>query len=247
MAVLVEMIISMPLEYDVKEYAKSLGADLVGIASADSDYLKDNKAGLETILPGCKALVVIAKRLNGDAISSRNTKLAQYDTICTYQELDFIMHKVTWYLKETDYRAVSIPPNMPIDFSQEKRGMYGEVNQKCAATAAGLGNIGINRLFLSPEFGPFLRMGSILTNADLKADEPLKERICTRCMECVKKCPAGAITALSALMRVRLERNKGPKHMINQLLEYNAYPLKICSVGSDQKCRLTRCRDLRRG
>jgi hypothetical protein len=72
MAVLVEMIISMSLEYDVKEYAKSLGADLVGIASADSEYLKDNKAGLETILPGCKALVVIAKRLNGDAISSKN-------------------------------------------------------------------------------------------------------------------------------------------------------------------------------
>jgi epoxyqueuosine reductase len=210
MAVLVEMIISMSLEYDVKEYAKSLGADLVGIASADSEYLKDNKAGLETILPGCKALVVIAKRLNGDAISSRNTKLAQYDTICTYQELDFIMHKVTWYLKETDYRAVSIPPNMPIDFSQEKRGMYGEVNQKCAAAAAGLGNIGINRLFLSPEFGPFLRMGSILTNADLKADEPLKERICTRCMECVKKCPAGAIGEdgsldLNKCMRISLQ------------------------------------------
>lgn len=120
------------------------------------------------------------------------------------------MYKVTLYLKNSGYRAVSIPPNMPIDFSPEKRGMYGEVNQKCAATAAGLGNIGINRLFLSPEFGPFVRMGSILTNADLKPDEPLKEKVCTRCMECVKRCPARAIGEdgsldLAKCMRISLQ------------------------------------------
>ena len=200
----------MPFEYNVKEFTKSLGADLVGIAPANSEHLKDNKAGIEAILPGCRSLIVIAKRLNSDAISSRNIKIAQYDTICTYQELDLIMHKVAWYLKENGYRAVSIPPNMPIDFSPEKMGMYGEVNQKCAATAAGLGNIGINRLFLSPEFGPFLRMGSILTDADLKADDPLKDKVCTKCMECVKKCPAGAIEEdgsldLNKCMRISLQ------------------------------------------
>lgn len=190
---LLERMIIMSFEDEVKEFARSLGADLIGIASSQSKYLKDNKASIEAILPSCKSLVVLAKRLNDDAISSGNIKIAQYDTICTYHELDLIMHKVTWYLKKGGYKAVSIPPNMPVDFSPEKRGMYGEVNQKCAAVAAGLGNIGINRLFLSPEFGPFLRMGSILTSADLKPDEPLKERICTKCMECVKKCPAGAI------------------------------------------------------
>ncbi|MGA9098769.1 MAG: 4Fe-4S binding protein [Methanotrichaceae archaeon] len=185
--------VNTSFEYQVKEFAKSLGADLVGIALTNSKYLDDNKAGMEAILPGCKSLVVIAKRLNDDAIASRNIKISQYDTICTYQELDLIMHKVTSYLKENGHKAVSMPPNMPVDFSPEKRGMYGEVNQKCAATAAGLGNIGINRLFLSPEFGPFLRLGSVLTDADLRPDEPLKEKVCIKCMECVKKCPAGAI------------------------------------------------------
>jgi len=183
----------MSLECRIREFARSLGADLVGIASSDSKYLKYNKASMKAILPDIKSLVVIAKRLNDDAISSRNIKISQYDSICTYQELDSIMHRVAWHLRNEGYRAVSIPPNMPIDFGPEKRGMYGEVNQKCAAVAAGLGNIGISRLFLSPEFGPSLRMGSILTNADLKPDEPLGERVCTKCMECVKKCPAGAI------------------------------------------------------
>jgi len=183
----------MPFEREVKELARSLGADLVGIASTDSIYLKDNRTNINVLLPGCRSLVVVAKRLNKDAISSKNTKIAQYDTICTYQELDRIMHQLTSYIKEKGYRAVAIPPNMPIDFSPEKRGIYGEVNQKCAATAAGLGNIGINRLFLSSEFGPFIRMGSILTTVDLRPDEPLKEEVCTKCLECVKRCPAGAL------------------------------------------------------
>jgi len=201
---------SFEFEYDIKKFATSLGADLVGIASSDSEYLKDNSASIEGLLPGCKSLVVIVKRLNNDAISSRNIKIAQYDSICTYQELDRIMYNVSWYIKDMGYKAISIPPNMPIDFSLEKRGMYGEVNHKCAATAAGLGNIGINKLFLSPKFGPFLRMGSILTDADLKPDEPLIENVCTKCMECVKRCPLGAIAEdgsldLGKCMRVSLQ------------------------------------------
>jgi hypothetical protein len=46
----------MSFEYEVKEFAKSLGADLVGIALTDSKYLKNNKAGMEAILPGCKSI-----------------------------------------------------------------------------------------------------------------------------------------------------------------------------------------------
>ncbi|MFZ3050292.1 MAG: 4Fe-4S binding protein [Methanothrix sp.] len=183
----------MPHKAEIKELAGSLGADLVGIASPSSIYLKDNRASIDALLPGCRSLVVVAKQLNRDAISSGNIKIAQYDTICTYQELDRIIYGITSYIREIGFKAVAIPPNMPIDFGPEKKGMYGEVNQKCAATAAGLGNIGISRLFLSPEFGPFVRMGSILATVDLKPDEPLKEEVCTGCLECVRRCPAGAL------------------------------------------------------
>ncbi|MFQ6050997.1 MAG: hypothetical protein ACE5K4_04830 [Candidatus Hydrothermarchaeota archaeon] len=200
----------MSVETEIKEYVKSQGADLVGIASAESEYLKENRSSILAVLPSCKSLIVVAKRLNGDAISSRNIKIAQYDTICAYEELDLIMYRTVLYLKDRGYKAVSIPPNMPVDFSPEKKGLFGEVNHKCAATAAGLGNIGINRLFISPEFGPRLRIGSILTDADLKPDEPMKEKVCTECMECVKNCPAKAIGEDGSLdlrkcMRVSLQ------------------------------------------
>lgn len=197
-------------EREIKECAKSLGADLVGIAPADSEHLKDNTENMEAILPDCRSLIVVAKRMNDDALASGNLKVAQYDSTCAFQELDSIMYRTAMHIKDRGYRAVPIPPNMPVDMSPEKRGMYGEVNQKCAATAAGLGNIGVNGLFISPEHGPRLRIGSILTDADLQPDDPLRERVCTECMLCAERCPADAIeddsgVDLGRCMRVSLQ------------------------------------------
>ena len=75
---------NMTIEAEVKELARSLGADLVGIPSPGSIHLKDNRAGVEALLSGCRSLIVVAKRLNRDAISSENTKAARHDTLCIY-------------------------------------------------------------------------------------------------------------------------------------------------------------------
>jgi epoxyqueuosine reductase len=200
----------MSLEGEIKEFARSLGADLVGIAPFDSEYLEHNRASIQAILPGCRSLVVIAKRLNDDAIRCGNLQIAQYDTTCAYGELDSIEYKTALNLKERGFRAVSIPPNMPVDLGSERKGMVGEVNQKCAAVAAGLGTIGVSGLLVSPAFGPCLRLGSILTSADLRPDAVLDDRACTACMECVKNCPAGAIHEdgsldLNSCMKVSLK------------------------------------------
>ena len=48
----------MSFEREIKEFAKSLGSDLVGIVSSDSELLRDNNASIETILPDCRSLVV---------------------------------------------------------------------------------------------------------------------------------------------------------------------------------------------
>ena len=73
---------NMTIKAEVKELARSLGADLVGISSPGSISLKDNKVSIDALLSGCRSLIMVAKRLNIDAISSGNTKITQYDTFC---------------------------------------------------------------------------------------------------------------------------------------------------------------------
>lgn len=77
--------------------------------------------------------------------------------------------------------------------ASESKGMKGEVNHKTVAAIAGLGSIGLNRLLVTAEFGPFVRLGTVITDATLNADQPLYENPCDQCELCRTACPVEAI------------------------------------------------------
>ncbi len=54
--------------------------------------------------------------------------------------------------------------------------------------------MGYSKVFLTPEFGPRQRFTIILTDVRLEPDPIFESRLCTRCMRCVRECPAGAIS-----------------------------------------------------
>ena len=61
-------------------------------------------------------------------------------------------------------------------------------------SACGLGEIGWSKVFIHPVFGPRVRIGNILTDAELEPDPILEPgTLCKRCMKCVKDCPGCAI------------------------------------------------------
>jgi epoxyqueuosine reductase QueG len=62
---------------------------------------------------------------------------------------------------------------------------------KTAATSAGLGWIGKTALFVSPEFGPAVRLATVFTDLELPPGEPVRESRCGDCRACVDACPAG--------------------------------------------------------
>lgn len=63
---------------------------------------------------------------------------------------------------------------------------------KTAATQAGLGWIGKTALFVSPLFGPRIRLATVFTDLELPCGAPVLESRCGTCTECVDVCPAGA-------------------------------------------------------
>src|SRR5690606_27561631 len=56
---------------------------------------------------------------------------------------------------------------------------------KTAATSAGLGWIGKTALFVSPLFGPAVRLATVFTDLVLPAGEPVTESSCGTCRACV--------------------------------------------------------------
>jgi epoxyqueuosine reductase QueG len=64
------------------------------------------------------------------------------------------------------------------------------------AEAAGMGTIGKHSFLITPEFGARVRLACLLTEAPLTTTirhDPVDD--CTHCLDCVKICPVGAISA----------------------------------------------------
>ena len=67
----------------------------------------------------------------------------------------------------------------------------GPFPHKTAATSAGLGWIGKTALFVSPQFGPAVRLATVFTDLELPFGDAIAEGRCEDCRACVDACPAG--------------------------------------------------------
>ena len=115
--------------------------------------------------------------------------------------LEFIGQVVGQYLMSRGFQAMIFPttglhPNVDgmtdIDIWEDSKFHYtfGPFSHRHAATRAGLGEFGYNNVVLTREFGPRQRFNSIITDADLVADDLVSEPICLRdsCRLCLKAC-----------------------------------------------------------
>jgi len=192
----------------LKEFAKSAGADLVGIASID----RFDKAPLEmhpcTIFPETKSVVVLGARILRGSFRGikEGTEWSSYWIYGygagIYGVLNEATLKTRLFIESYGWEAVEAPgiatlPEMgparkPV--TPDRCPPDVTISFRLAAAAAGLGEIGYSKVFLTPQFGPRQRFTVILTDAPLCPDPVFKGKICTRCMKCVDKCPAGAIS-----------------------------------------------------
>ncbi len=178
---------------EIKKKVKEMGADLVGVVSSEDKGLKQHGEAPDRLLPEVGSLISIGVSLNRVAVCSDNLVLNRYDTMCVYDRINDICLDTVRLLSQYGAKTLSIPPYLPVNMGPEIRGMKGEVNHKTIAALGGLGNIGLNRLLITPKFGPFLRLGTVVTDACFDADPPCEENPCDNCQACLEACPVDAI------------------------------------------------------
>ncbi|MCB2225312.1 MAG: hypothetical protein KQH53_01450 [Desulfarculaceae bacterium] len=82
---------------------------------------------------------------------------------------------------------------VPASVRSDPVNIRGDFPHKTAATRAGLGWIGKNCQLVTRQLGPWLRLGTVLTDAPLESDAPMEKSFCGECAACVEVCPAGAL------------------------------------------------------
>lgn len=181
----------------VKEKARNLGADLVGIASAESmnRHPPDPKwpQTPDRLWRECRSVVVVAKRVPAGTYRAQDMLVKRMTPHHVMNRLDQITLDLTFALEDLGAYAVPVPQQ--VTDTRLKRGTYGPISLRHAAVEAGLGTLGLNMMLVTPQYGPRVYLGAVLTDAELACDAPLPEAVCLgpQCGRCLIACPPDAV------------------------------------------------------
>jgi epoxyqueuosine reductase QueG len=177
---------------EIEKKAIRLGAVAVGVSSIES-LVKANAVDVD-VMPSAKTVLAIACAHSRAALDSKNLQVKQNDTMATYEKVRTISKELAMTLEGQGYRAVAIPPYLPMDMSDGKYGMVGSVDLRRAAVEAGIGSYGKSGLVLVKGFGPRVRLGAVITSAPLNPTKKRFKSLCPpKCQICLSGCPGRAL------------------------------------------------------
>jgi len=168
-------------------------ADLVGIAPGGA-FSAEELGELGQAFGPVRAVVVLAQRIVDPVQTVRFLSGDTYDESAISTSFgDAMLRNACWrvvqMLERAGYRA-AIPRNLRYGDD----GPRHQLSYKKAGVLAGLGAFGRNQLLIHPEWGPWMWLRTVVTEASLTADAPIDFSPCEGCAQCLAVCPAGALS-----------------------------------------------------
>lgn len=182
----------------IKENVFSLGAEVCGIADIES--FKDAPEGFhpKDIYAYAKSVIVYGKPLT-KSLFQANTNVPYTMVKNKLVEIvDNISVQLTFKIEAEGFQAIPVPADEPYEYWDiDNRRGKGILSLKHSAAAAGIGTLGKNTLLINKQFGNRLLLGAVLTNAELKADEPAAKQCPENCNLCINSCPQQALDGIT--------------------------------------------------
>ena len=184
------------------KWAKSLGLDMIGVASIDGYRDVAPQWNPLSILPKAKSIIVYAKSIPRSYFRGieKGTMWMRANRYLPPQPAYYLCR----IFEDNGWLAVPCSPMAAerwpdgVVFKEGKPAPNVTPDIQLAAQLAGLGEIGFSGLFLTPQFGVRQSLGMIFTEAEIEPNQPFPSgQICDRenCKACVQGCPAGALSA----------------------------------------------------
>lgn len=190
----------------IKEFALSRGLDLFGVANIERFKDAPERMHPAGIFPEAKSVIVVGRRIirGGWRGIEEGTYWPSYTYFDYHGLLNtyFIplpLYETACFIEDSGYEAVpyfpGVPEAQPTRSPLRKGAPAHDVQLAIRITgvAAGVGEIGWSKVFVTKRFGPRQRLAAIITDLEMEPDSLVEPNsICNLCMECVKGCP-GAI------------------------------------------------------
>ncbi len=226
-------------QYIVRK-AKQMGAEIIGFAPVTRwEEYNETKPSFfpQNILPNTKTVIVLGVPILIPMLDTTPSIVYSELYNTTNRLLDDIAYKITVAINAKGYPSVFFPRDGYGDISVLVAKPEAAFSHVFAAKYAGLGTIGYNHTLLTKEFGPRVRLVSILTEAEIAPDQIIKRDICIKCELCGKCCPTSALTTTENLI-ADMDKTKCAVYH-EQLKKELHYPcgvcIKVCPIGDDRK------------
>ena len=189
----------------ILEAADKIGIDLIGFASRSRFEGLDPQHDPFSIFPEAKTIIMVGKRICRGALRGveEGTNFGDYSLFGkNWLEDEFLSlacYDLVRMLEDNGWEACPIFPNpselgpqgVSVADGRPAPNVYPDFDH--AAIACGLGELGLNGLLLTPEFGSRQRFHMIITDAEIEESPIFSGSVCDGCGKCAQSCPLGAI------------------------------------------------------
>jgi len=198
------------LKDEIKRIALREGASKVGIASVESFAGAPNGYAPADFIPDAKSVISFGVRLLDAAVERdrlfMNSQMIPEELRMPVQEyiyetvaygmvnvlLDRIGLLIALFLEKCGYPSMCFPATYDTYYESlmsKIPNFQAFFSHRHAAVRAGLGEFGLNNLVLTPEYGPRIRLNSVITSIQLEPDPIIGEKLCAReCALCLEAC-----------------------------------------------------------
>ena len=191
---------------EIKSLAVQCGAELAGVAPIARFLTDGDRFRLKNLLPGVRSAIVMGFSVNRGALRGVEEGTNWGAINAGSPSNPMIIPSVTYkfcrlFEQRYGYEAVcltKIPPSLcagDAEAPAENTVLFFDY----AAYAAGLGEIGWGKFFLTPQYGIRQYFAVVLTDAEIAPDEMRTESLCDRCGACAAACPYGAISCTESV------------------------------------------------
>lgn len=229
------------LKQKIIKKAHKLGMNLIGFTNVErweEFHEIHEEFWPQNIWPWCRTVISMAVQIFPSMIETTPSVVYSELYNTTNRYLDESSYLIANYLNQKGYRAHFFPRDCYGDISVLVKKPEAAFSHVIAGKYAGLGTIGMNHTLLTPEFGPRIRLVSVITDAEFKPDEMIQEDLCIRCRMCVKNCPTQAFTPRKDAVVADMDKFKCAAYHQKLKGEFR-YPcgvcVAVCPIGADKK------------
>jgi epoxyqueuosine reductase QueG len=225
---------------DIRDRALSLGAELVGFAPVGRwREAADIPEAFhpDRVWPLTRTVIVLAVPVWLPIVEAAPAEWGREQYTITNSLLDEAAYRLSAYLNRSGHAAINFSRDGYGDIDVLLKTPAAAFSHVWAAHYAGLGQVGWNHTLLTREYGPRVRLVSVLTSLELQGDEMIVEKLCGRCGLCQKICPAGAFDGKTGERYAKMDKlacATNSKRLRKSFRNPCGFCIKVCPVGNDR-------------